>query len=281
MKAEVKTIGPAEARALLANNTHNRNLSPRTVARYAKEMQAGRWRLNGIGISLYGKNGDARVVNGQHRLQAVIDSDTTQRFLIVWEEDPEVYRTFDVGTNRNLATFISMDGLPQPVVIGALSRIVLLYEQYPDRVWESGLVNGAEVYAWYKEQDVPKLIRAVHDFNNARSRLKRVGTWYAGFSWLIRNRSPKGEVFDEFTQPVEYGNDLSVGDPRLALRNYMIRGGTTLRTDDWKRQAMTGVALRAWNDWLAGNERNNYKFQAGTVRNGKRIQSSLPMPEIL
>lgn len=281
MRTEIREIGPDDALKLLELNTGNRPLSQKVVARYANEMRAGRWRLNGIGISLAGENGATRIVNGQHRLWAVVESGTTQQFLFVWEDDPDVYRTFDVGTNRNLSTFIAMDGTRQSVVVGALSRVVLMYQRFPDRIWDGTLVASTDCFDWYRSQDRVRLSLSVHDFNNMRPKLPAVGTWYAAFSWLIRNESPSGTRFEEFHQPVQFGNDLSTGDPRLALRNYLLGGGTRVqRSDDWRRQASLAVAIRAWNDWLAGTESRHYKFQAGEFRNGKRINSSLPMPTV-
>jgi hypothetical protein len=93
---EVWKIDPLKAAELLASVRRNRAVSPVTVDRYARSMTAGRWRLNGATISVV-ENGDGSVhmLNGAHRMQAVIKSGVTQEFLIFFEEDESVFSTFD------------------------------------------------------------------------------------------------------------------------------------------------------------------------------------------
>jgi len=82
----VEEIGPQAAQRLLARDDHCTDLH--TVARYADMMLNGQWRppwrptmmrpCSGIQISPAG-----RVLDGHHRLAAVVASGVPQPFLIV------------------------------------------------------------------------------------------------------------------------------------------------------------------------------------------------------
>ena len=61
---------------------------------YAADMKAGRWQLNGEAIK-FDKNG--HLLNGQHRLHAVVRADTTIQMLVISGLDPETRTTMDSG----------------------------------------------------------------------------------------------------------------------------------------------------------------------------------------
>ena len=76
----VETIDPETARQYLDTMRFNRPLDLVRVKQYAKEMQAGLWRDLSRYIE-FTEEGD--LINGQHRLHAVIESGMPQRFAIV------------------------------------------------------------------------------------------------------------------------------------------------------------------------------------------------------
>src|SRR3990172_8052075 len=78
-------VTPNPPREWLRTNTHNRKLRDRAVADYARDMTAGHWTLNGEAIKFAT---DGTVLDGQHRLRAVIDSDVTVQMLVVVGLDP-------------------------------------------------------------------------------------------------------------------------------------------------------------------------------------------------
>jgi hypothetical protein len=64
MYSSVEMITPQKAVEILdTKNFNNRPVSQFTVDRYAQEMKAGRWKLNGEPI-IFGKSG--RLIDGQH-----------------------------------------------------------------------------------------------------------------------------------------------------------------------------------------------------------------------
>ena len=63
-------ISPKQAEAWLSHNTGNRPLNESLVAEYARKMESGEWKEKG-GAPIWVTE-DGELVNGQHRLSAVI-----------------------------------------------------------------------------------------------------------------------------------------------------------------------------------------------------------------
>lgn len=71
MRSETKTISPEEAAELPTRNESNRPLSKTVVSGFASAMRRGEWKLTHQGIAL---GQDGQVVDGQHRLSAIVES---------------------------------------------------------------------------------------------------------------------------------------------------------------------------------------------------------------
>ena len=96
MKAVIQRVTPNIAREWLKTNESNRTLRPQRVRQYANDMKAGKWNLTGQGIT-FGKNGN--LLDGQHRLHAIILADTAVDMLVV--TDAEVCGTYDGNLVRS------------------------------------------------------------------------------------------------------------------------------------------------------------------------------------
>ena len=96
----IKRITPDVAEIWLANNTDNRKVRRATVIQYAEDMSNGKWVPTHQGIAL---NRAGNVVDGQHRLLAIIRSGVTLD-MPVFELDCEsaLVTPIDVGKKRSI-----------------------------------------------------------------------------------------------------------------------------------------------------------------------------------
>ena len=81
MHSQVLNVTPSLAEEWLKSNSFNRKISKATVRRYADDMKAGNWNLNHQGIAF---DNDGVLVDGQHRLVAVIESGETIKMMVTW-----------------------------------------------------------------------------------------------------------------------------------------------------------------------------------------------------
>ena len=76
MKTKQQKITPELAREILKGNSKNRKIRQQRVDYLADEMKNGRWQISHQGICIAT---DGRVLDGQHRLLAVIQSGVQRR----------------------------------------------------------------------------------------------------------------------------------------------------------------------------------------------------------
>ena len=81
MQSQIMEVTPSLAAEWLKSNNFNRNISHPTVARYASDMCNGKWKLTHQGIAF---DGQGVLVDGQHRLSAVIKSGVTVPMMVTW-----------------------------------------------------------------------------------------------------------------------------------------------------------------------------------------------------
>ena len=96
-------VSPEQAQAWLSSGGARlqRKHSQRRVAKYADMMRTGRWQLNGVPISI---TSDGHVVNGQHRLRAIVEFGQPVTFWVEQNVNPETFKTHDTGVAVRSAT---------------------------------------------------------------------------------------------------------------------------------------------------------------------------------
>jgi hypothetical protein len=107
MSAAVEMITPSAAKAMLANNTGNRKPSLGAVAQMAADMKTGHWRLTHQGIALAP---DGRLLDGQHRLMAVVEAGASLPMMVFRNVDPAAFSAIDRGRVRSLRDVLGIDG---------------------------------------------------------------------------------------------------------------------------------------------------------------------------
>jgi hypothetical protein len=115
----VEMIGPSEAVAYLGRNTdRNRRLRPHLAAVYAKDMTEGNWRLSNDAICF---DRNDILINGQHRLKAVVLSGTRQQFFVIRGMDPLAFEYIDIGPSRTVADVLTIKGQKNANAVAAIT----------------------------------------------------------------------------------------------------------------------------------------------------------------
>ena len=98
LNVTVEVISPSSAEQYLKRNFEtNRKLSPTNLAKHVASMQNGAWLISTdcIGFDVKG-----RLINGQHRLTALIQSETSQPFIVVRNLPVQSAQVLDLGKKR-------------------------------------------------------------------------------------------------------------------------------------------------------------------------------------
>ncbi len=108
----VMKITPKVAGAILGNrNMQNRSIERRRVQRYISDIVTGQWKVTGDTIKF---NRQGSLIDGQHRLQAVMESGKDANFTVAFGVDDDAVIAIDEGkprTNLDVARIIGMEGV--------------------------------------------------------------------------------------------------------------------------------------------------------------------------
>lgn len=115
-------VTPQMAMTWLEKNTHNRPVSQGTVNNYARDMAMGRWLITHQGIAIAA---DGRVIDGQHRLWAVIESKTTVIMQVTTGLPIETQEAIDGGMPRSARDVIALrDGVTLEGIHLGIARLL-------------------------------------------------------------------------------------------------------------------------------------------------------------
>jgi hypothetical protein len=235
---EVVMVTPQIAEKWLESNKDNRPISQARVTEYAKVMGAGLRRLNNQGV---GFDRDGRLVDGQHRLWAVIESGATVPMLVVRGMEPDAHRTIDRGRGRSVAEVLRRDGaVPEPTRVAAWANVerLLLTRRTP-----ANSVESTEDYYRRNRAGVDWLLSAMP----SSGKLKLSAA--CGAMVFAYPTDPDG--VQRFVESYFSGAGLGRGSPVLHLREMVHNLGTARGVSN---RAVGLKTLRAVRAFLAGEE---------------------------
>lgn len=250
-------LTPELAKEFKEANTHNRNLRQRWVDAYAADMSSEVWPFNGDAIR---RAIDGTILDGQHRIESVLQSGETIVVLLVEGLEPETQETMDVGPNRKMADVLKLRGESHPdTLAGILWRTT---------VWElgGGMAHGSnvrptvnqklvtlEAYPWLREIAAPA--------KRVSSAVRVVPSILGLCWWLFRQIEPDDAQF--FFERLGDGQGLMEGDAIYELRNtFRVASTEKMSNERW----VTAILIKAWNAYRDGRQVGKYKFQAGGAK---------------
>jgi hypothetical protein len=117
-------VTPSLAKELLEKNIKNRRLKQPTLDRYVKDMTNGKWKEDTGEVLKISKSGV--ILDGQHRLHALIKANLSLFFHIAYDVDDSVYTVLDSGSLRSSADSFKIEGIKNSNV---LPSILSTYQQ--------------------------------------------------------------------------------------------------------------------------------------------------------
>jgi hypothetical protein len=238
-QVEIIAVTPDLATKWLKQNTHNRTLRKRAVADYARDMKAGQWRLNGEAIKFAS---DGALLDGQHRLQAVIEADVAIPLMVVTGLPNDTQETMDAGRKRTTADAFSLRGETNAAILAAVLKKVWLWDQGDYKFGQNSRPTTAECAALLQER--PEIYRSVEIAARVHQAFRYMPQSVVGTAHHLFSRIDVNEAVWFFCR-VGDGADLSANHPVLTLRNRVM----TDRADNRKLPDYRHMAylIRAWN----------------------------------
>jgi len=124
----VETIGPKRAEEYLAANRGNRNIVQAHVAAMARDIAHGRWMFNAQPIC-FSRSG--RLLNGQHRLSAVLEAGEPIEVLVMRSLPEEAFETYDKQAKKAPAVDEMFDEFGDKALVSASAVLLWRREMKP------------------------------------------------------------------------------------------------------------------------------------------------------
>lgn len=247
-------VTPKLAEEILNHNTFNRALRPGKVEQIARDIMAGLWKKNGATVVIAKDN---VLLDGQHRLFAVIESDTPVPMIVVRNADKDVLPTIDTGISRNYSDYrkLSAKGngetFSYPNELSAALRLV----QWYDTRWPAfpsgrgkGLPSHQELDAFLElHPGLPDRVAEVAAF----SKLKKLGSaMTTAFVYAMAHQSHP-EQAEQWLQILKTG-DAPINHPANVLREKLI--GRQLSGKKLDTPTRLVFLIKSWNAFAQGKQ---------------------------
>lgn len=238
--AAIVEVTPALAERWLGTNRRNRNLRPRIVRAYANDMSNGRWEMTGESVKF---DTQGNLIDGQHRLNAVIAAGVAVPLFVVRGLDPAVQDVMDTGTKRLASDALKLDGYRYAVNLAAAARFAMAHNN--GELKKLGRVQAAYTTSQIKDfvANEPDLVDALEQAVHLRVDVPV--TVQAVAFWLIARVDP--DACAVFFSTLANNQTDGVGDARNTL---LRRLASARRNNETLTPAVQlGLVLRAWNAW--------------------------------
>lgn len=247
VNATIEDVKPETAETWLGKNDRNRNVRQRLVLSYARDMESGNWQLTGEAIK-FSRTG--RLLDGQHRLHAVVLSGRTIKLLVVRGLPDRVQDVIDSGAARTAGDALRLRGEALYSSLAAAARLAILYNEFSNLSGADLRPTHAEILRFVDENpDIKSATDMAVGFRNAIDVPVSVLTVAC---WVLARVDPD-DTHRFFSQLAEK-TDLKGGDAVLALLNRLAdirRNGRRASRNDY-----LSLIFRAWNYWRGGTKVN-------------------------
>lgn len=259
MNIQKLLITPSLATAYLEANIKNRPVKQPTVLRYVSDMAAGRWKEDTGELIKISKTGV--ILDGQHRLMAVVKSKTNVYFHVATGLEDSVFDVLDTGSMRSGSDVFNINGVKYNSVLPAMiqlyeflktSKIVVRGTQKNNRH------TNAVLLSLYNEKPL--------FWDNVA---KKSYYWYSIFARVLNTHTIGGmyaffsdinqEDADDFMQQLCTGLNITNNTIGL-LRNKIIQD--RLSTKKMDTGTRNNLIIKTWNNYRKGTQLTILKFDS-------------------
>lgn len=260
--ARLETITPERAEALLGGNKLNRRVSGSVIGKYARDMAAGRWHLNGQTIKL-SKSG--KLLDGQHRLEAAKKAKRSFQAIVVEGLSEDSFSTLDIGHRRSVSDILRERGETHTIILASSLRWLWMIRNELVLAANSSPTNGELLLLLDENPGMRDSLRHVFAIRDI------MGNGIAGaLHYTFASLDPT--TADEFFLRLMDGVRLSETSPIYHLRERLLRtrSARRVRLAEAERVALT---IKAWNAF-----RQDRPMRLLAWRNRGAMRETLPAP---
>jgi hypothetical protein len=252
-------ITPSIAKKYLEQNINNRRYSQPVLLRYTADMINNKWKQDTGECIKISKTG--RILDGQHRLKAVILSNCSIYFYVATNIDDSVFDVLDTGKARNSSDCFYVAGIKASNTIPSMiSYYNLLKDNKRSGVQINQKATNSNLLDQYYQDELfwDNIARSSNSWYVAFAKILKpsmIGGFYAHFYKLNSNKA------EAFMNQLCTGSEISNSIINL-LRNKLMQDKMSPRK--MPTTLKMALIIKAWNHYINNNNVKILKFD--TVR---------------
>lgn len=241
------------AEELLSKNVQNRNMKSGYIERFKRILEEGLWMPNnGEAIKI---DWDGILRDGQHRLQAIVETGIEVDGLILYDINPDSFTTIDTGIRRSIAEIFAIAGESNAAVLsGGMKRLYhYLNGSITNIKTQRGVATADELLDLL--EDHPQMrVAATWSSSTGFRKIGRPSINCFAIYCIMR----QGEQGELFLHRVETGVGLKETDPAYVVRE-KLRGikANNIVVQDYEIAALLFKAFQAHQE---GKTMRNIKW---------------------
>jgi hypothetical protein len=268
IKTELVEVTPDLAKIWLASNVANRPINKNTVTYYSKQMQEGFWTLSGQTLSFSNKN---TLIDGQHRLSAVIESGCTIPFLIAYNVPIESFINYDNLKARGIRDVFAIEDIPNYSQVSSIinSYRALTLNQISHVGFGGTHTKGGKFSRNFKLSNIEmlnlynenkELIQELHSISvSCQNRIKLFSQTQLGaiMLYLIMDKMHNVNKVYSFFRQLHFNENVE-NRSIYNLREKLISGMTSNYQLVGRLRYI--FLVKCWNAYILGKEIKLYKY---------------------
>jgi hypothetical protein len=149
---KLESITPSKAKKMMEKSSESKfvNRAPTNsfISRYAGDMEKGHWQPNtGETIKV---TTDGIVIDGNHRLHAIVQSGVTVKVWVCRGIDPAMFQYIDQGNTRDLKDIMSIEGWECPTILAVTGKMLWREDRSGNPYAHAASFNESDgnIYNW-------------------------------------------------------------------------------------------------------------------------------------
>lgn len=257
-------VDPDTAASWLDSMGRNRRLSESNLDSIIMAMREGRWHEDGDPIRF---NKEGELIDGQHRMHAIIATNLTHRFLVLWGVEETAMTTLNTGKSRSRSDVLTIHD-PEAKDVVALSSagtIALRWEKGARGNSLRNMVVSNDEFMQFYDDNKDRIIHAKNAGRRVASASRGVTLQAIALcDYLFRALDAEDAEF--FWDRVIDGVNLQEGSPILTLRRFFESESKLQARDNSRADIAAAYTIKAWNAYREGRDLKLLKFRVGGAK---------------
>lgn len=238
-------VTPEIAAKWLHRNDINRPVRRKAVAQYSADLTRGMWKATGESIK-FSRTG--RLLDGQHRLAAIVDAGVTHEWLVTTGLDDDAFDAIDTGRRRTGADILAIEGVGVFEAKHAAAALPMVMNYLRGMVPHSSnrYSNQEILETWHSDPSLLTTSRFISHLPHRMIPLTHAKAFF--LHWAFGQFDVRAA--DLFIEQLFHGDHLAKADPVYHLRAKLLQDRISKHHPE--DGAQLHACIKAWNARRAG-----------------------------